>query len=311
MNKKLSWSKEEISILTNMFYNDKSDKEIANELNLTIYQVKNKIRKLNLPKQHKRPTKIKNLLGQRFGKLVVKKRAPNLIEKSSCQKARWYCDCDCGAKDVLVTSYNLRIGKTKSCGCLARELTKIRNKESRTENKYLIDDKNKIAIGITSSGTKYAIDLEDLSKVRKYKWQTTQDGYIQAHDFDKNRSTIRLNRIIMNVQNENWINTQVDHINHDVRDNRKCNLRIATASENGQNKNCKCVSFHKASNKWQASAYKNGSKIYLGLYDTKNDGLIAVKKFKQQLNSDFMYENSMKVANQNGFVDFDKYIFEN
>lgn len=115
----------------------------------------------------------------------------------------------------------------------------------------------------------------------------------------------------MEVQNKNWINTQVDHINHDTRDNRKCNLRIATAIENSRNKNYKYVHFHKASNKWQASISKDGSNIYLGLYDTEDEGLVAVEKFKQKLNSDFSYENSMKIANQNGFIDFEKYSFTN
>lgn len=150
-----------------MFYDDKSNKEIAKELNLTINQVGSKIKRLNLSKKHKRPTRLKNIIGQRFGRLVVKRRASNLIYKNGSQKARWYYDCDCGAKDVLVNGYNLRCEKTKSCGCLARELSSIRGKASRTENKYIIDKKNNIAIGITSSGIKFAVDLEDLAKIKK------------------------------------------------------------------------------------------------------------------------------------------------
>ena len=309
MARKTEWSQEELDILKNMFFEDKSDKEIAEALNLTIDQVKNKIKKLNFTQQHKRPTRLKNLIGQKFTRLLVTRRGPNLVENSRSQKARWYCDCDCGKKDVLITGYALTSGSTRSCGCLQRELTSIRSKASRTENQYIIDKENNIAIGLTGMGVKFVVDLEDLEKIRQYKWQNTQDGYIQAHDFDKKRTTIRLNRLIMNVHKKDWLNTQVDHINHDPRDNRKCNLRVATASENGRNKNSKGFNFHKATGRWNARITKDGERINLGLYDTEEEALNAVNKFRQELNDDFSYQKSMELAEKNGCIDFDKYNF--
>lgn len=55
--------------------------------------------------------KFKDLTGQRFGKLVVVKRANNINGKVA-----WLCQCDCGQRKV-VTANNLRAGYTKSCGC--------------------------------------------------------------------------------------------------------------------------------------------------------------------------------------------------
>lgn len=58
-----------------------------------------------------------NLLGQRFGRLVV-------VEKTEERKNReivWKCFCDCG-NTVLVQASYLKTGHTKSCGCLAKEL---------------------------------------------------------------------------------------------------------------------------------------------------------------------------------------------
>lgn len=53
-----------------------------------------------------------DLMGQRFGKLLVVGRAPNNLEG----RAFWHCQCDCGAtKDILGKS--LRQGVTTSCGC--------------------------------------------------------------------------------------------------------------------------------------------------------------------------------------------------
>ena len=54
-----------------------------------------------------------DLTGQRFGKLVVKERAPN----NRFGGARWLCQCDCG-NTTVVAGQELRRGGTKSCGCL-------------------------------------------------------------------------------------------------------------------------------------------------------------------------------------------------
>jgi hypothetical protein len=56
----------------------------------------------------------KDLTGQRFGNLVVKKC---LKLKSSCSNYYWLCECDCG-KEIEVRGGSLTSGTTKSCGCL-------------------------------------------------------------------------------------------------------------------------------------------------------------------------------------------------
>lgn len=61
-----------------------------------------------------RETRTKNLVGQRFGKLVVKE----LLEESDNFKRRKYlCDCDCGGQ-TITSSICLISGHTKSCGCI-------------------------------------------------------------------------------------------------------------------------------------------------------------------------------------------------
>ena len=57
-----------------------------------------------------------DLTGQRFGRLLVKERRGVDAWKSSM----WLCLCDCGI-ECLVSSHNLRTGHTQSCGCLQRE----------------------------------------------------------------------------------------------------------------------------------------------------------------------------------------------
>lgn len=58
-----------------------------------------------------------DLARQRFERLLV-------LKKTSVHgDSKWLCRCDCG-KEVDVYGYNLKLGHTKSCGCLHREAMK-------------------------------------------------------------------------------------------------------------------------------------------------------------------------------------------
>lgn len=56
---------------------------------------------------------MKNLLGKRFGMLVVVEKSDKRRNGSLC----WTCKCDCG-NVVTVCGAELRNGDTRSCGCL-------------------------------------------------------------------------------------------------------------------------------------------------------------------------------------------------
>lgn len=71
------------------------------------------------------PTKKKgsgliDLIGKRFGKLVVIERTEDYICKHKQRKTlatpRWLCQCDCG-NIAIVQGGNLRCGNTTNCGC--------------------------------------------------------------------------------------------------------------------------------------------------------------------------------------------------
>lgn len=76
----------------------------------------------------------------------------------------------------------------------------------------------------------------------------------------------------------------VDHINHDALDNRRANLRLATASQNNCNARkrrgfCssayKGVGWSKDEERWQASIRLNGKSRFLGYYDSEADAAAA------------------------------------
>ena len=61
-----------------------------------------------------------DLVGRRFGRLVVLERAPMVRQYKYRNMYGWICKCDCGEVVEIGQSY-LTSGKTKSCGCLRRE----------------------------------------------------------------------------------------------------------------------------------------------------------------------------------------------
>lgn len=60
-----------------------------------------------------------DLSGQKFGRLTVIKRVENIKGRTA-----FLCKCECGNL-INVIGHNLKIGTTKSCGCLLKEQRKI------------------------------------------------------------------------------------------------------------------------------------------------------------------------------------------
>lgn len=66
-----------------------------------------------------------NLIGKRFGHLVVLQETPNELKGI----ITWLCQCDCG-NQTIVRASDLRSGNTRSCGCQRKSSygeTKIQN----------------------------------------------------------------------------------------------------------------------------------------------------------------------------------------
>lgn len=73
-----------------------------------------------------------DMLGKRFGRLVVIEEAP-----SRNNKAMWVCKCECGNITHPVGGGDLRSGKVSSCGCLHNELLSATMKKHGQKNTRL------------------------------------------------------------------------------------------------------------------------------------------------------------------------------
>ena len=75
---------------------------------------------------------MRNLIGLRFGNLLVVERGEDYIRPCDKKKRPKYkCLCDCG-NTIIVRSYCLPNGNTISCGCYRKELiTNIEHEEEK------------------------------------------------------------------------------------------------------------------------------------------------------------------------------------
>ncbi len=190
----------------------------------------------------------KNIAGRRFGKLIAQKR----VGKNQYGMSRWLCICDCGSSCIVEIS-KLTTGHTASCGHCPRNI--------------FIKGKN-YCEGYTADKRKFLFSFEDWEKVTSLNWWFDAKGYVETKI---NKKNIKLHRFIMQPPTE----VQVDHINREKSDCRRCNMRLVTNQQNAAN-----VGAHKdnlstghknvymiSSNKFRVIIRKNGKGIHYGYFD--------------------------------------------
>lgn len=246
--------------------------------------------------------KAKDLTGKRFGKLVVISRnydkQKELYDRTKQYKAFWNCVCDCGNM-VIITSSNLqnKTNPTTSCGCYFNEIS--HHQKNTKENCWYLDNDNGIAIGETSSGEMFYVDIDDYDKVRNYCWRISEKGYVIANRRDGSNRIVWLHRLVMNVDESNIF---VDHRNWDKSNNRKSNLRIATKSENNINIKRRInntsgytgVCLNKNTGKYNARISKNGKRFHLGTFESFEEAVLARHKAELLMHNEWSGEINRK-----------------
>lgn len=137
----------------------------------------------------------------------------------------------------------------------------------------------------------YKVKLDDdvYDRVAQYQWHIsgrTETNRLYAQRCipasAKNARTKPLHREIIGEIPKGM---DVDHINGDTFDNRRCNLRLATRAQNCANQGIsprntsgfKGVSLHKCNRilKWRAKLLHNGKRIHIGCFSNPQDAARA------------------------------------
>jgi len=143
------------------------------------------------------------------------------------------------------------------------------------------------------------VDEEDFEELNKYKWHARIQTYTGAFRAKRreNKKEIDMAREIMNCPP----GLEVDHINGDLLDNRKCNLRICTHGENMRNRRLqrnntsgyRGVHYFKRDGRYVAYIYLNGRKIHIGSYKTDIDAAMAYNAHARDLHGEFARLNDI------------------
>lgn len=243
--------------------------------------------KINGKCRYKRKGYLLDLVGERFGRLVVTAKAEDKIDpKSGKHKSQWYCDCDCGTKNKIILGAALTAGKIRSCGCLRKEVSsktaKIKISHGKKYNTY--DLSGEYGIGYDSNGNKFFFDLEDYNLIKDICWHKTTKGYFAGHIIGDDKREVKMHRLILKMEDYGKDTIVCDHIYSNRKyDNRKKNLRITEQKNNVKNRVRSSnntsgkvgVSWNKNSKKWYAYIGIDNKQISLGYYTDIQDAIDA------------------------------------
>ena len=107
-----------------------------------------------------------------------------------------------------------------------------------------------------------------------------------------NRKTYLAHRLAWFFVYGNYKCGEIDHINRVKNDNRLCNLRLVSSSENSRNlpitkrnnSGTVGVSWYKNRNKWRATIMNNNRQIHLGYFDDKEEAIRIRKSYEKEYN---------------------------
>jgi len=138
------------------------------------------------------------------------------------------------------------------------------------------------------------IDIDDIPMAKKHKWSIDGRGYVTTSEYP-----YTLHRFVMGDPK----GLEVDHVFHNLFDNRKSQLRVATRSQNNMNHGLsshntsgyKGISYRKASGTWEVYIHQFGKKVSLGDYKDINNALARRKEAEEIYFGDYADKRGIAV----------------
>jgi hypothetical protein len=138
------------------------------------------------------------------------------------------------------------------------------------------------------------VDESDYARLLVFRWHLNQSGYavrVQHSPRVRGKRTsaqFRMHRLVLEAPPD----LQVDHINGDRLDNRRSNLRLATAAEQRRNEGVvrggssrfKGVTWSKERGLWEAQIKHQRKRMFLGRY---RDEVLAARAYDETARSLF------------------------
>ena len=133
------------------------------------------------------------------------------------------------------------------------------------------------------------VDAADAPTVMRFRWNRMNAGYARTNLGKRNplrammpeheRSSVMMHQLVMGC----LMSSVIDHINQNKLDNRRCNLRVVSKSENAINSKVRNtntsgfrgVSWESQTGKWRATVNQGKKRISAGRYDCAVEAALA------------------------------------
>jgi hypothetical protein len=145
------------------------------------------------------------------------------------------------------------------------------------------------------------VDDDDFEHLNHFKWKVyfseSANSYYATRKI--NGKHIAMHRILMNTVGTNLV---IDHKDHNGLNNQKQNLRIATKSQNGANRQIRKnatskflgVHWDKSRNKWRAAIKSSNQKQKtIGRFENETEAALAYNDYALKLHGEFANLNTI------------------
>lgn len=146
-----------------------------------------------------------------------------------------------------------------------------------------------VEVFTTNKNNSFIIDTDDFDKIKSICWYIAKNGYVCGM---LNGQHIYLHRFIMNCPD----GLTVDHINHDLLNNCKSNLRFATNSQQEMNKGLSKVNssgvkgvYYINTDLWEAQLTENGIR-HRQTFKTFQEAIKQRKQWEKEYFKEFNYK---------------------